>query len=264
LRAVKYTTYVAKGSALDNAEDVIFAKVVTYDKKAPRSIMVDIQKSLGGDAVVILQNDSRMALEIRVDDLSAQTLTTLAPLERSKKVYLEYKPEGYVFFPVYRYYDGKSGEIRTLDTISLADGIPMRPVPQGTGNAQVVTFDGKPAELYSPYAALILVNETNRGAYLMAGGGNGTRMESINGNTMINPGMETFELALQKQDSLTIGGLAIDLSLGKENIIAVPEYTYVAGYNYQLRVRGAGQKPLIQEVGKSDVTTLTIRLVNER
>lgn len=264
LRAVKYSTYTAKGSNLDAADDVIFAKIVTYDKKNPRTMSVDIQKSLGGDALIVLQNDSNMALEIRLDSLSSPTLTTLAPLERNKKVYLDFKPEGYVFFPIYKYYDRTSGEIRTLDTLNLADGVPMRPVPQGAGSAQVVSFDGKPAELYAPFAALVLVNETGRGAYLLQGGGNGTRMESIHGNTMINPGMETFELDLSKQESLTIGGLSIDLSLGRENVIAVPEYTYVAGGNYQVRVRGAGQKPVITEVGKSDTVQLTIRLVNER
>jgi hypothetical protein len=70
---------------------------------------------------------------------------------------MDFNPDGYVFFPVYEYYDRSSMGIRSIMAKDLADGIPMMP---------------------------------------------------------IIPGSETYELNLQKQERLKIGGLRIDLSLG--------------------------------------------------
>jgi hypothetical protein len=49
-----------------------------------------------------------MALQIRVDRPDGPTLKTLAPLERNKRVYMDFNPDGYFFFPVYQYYDRSS------------------------------------------------------------------------------------------------------------------------------------------------------------
>jgi hypothetical protein len=261
LRAVKESAYRAKGSNLVS-DDIIFAGLVVYDKSGSRNIQVNINQILGGEAYVVIQNDTNMALQIRVDRPDGPTLTTLAPLERNKKVYMEPNPDGYFFFPVYEYYDRASMGIRSITARDLADGIPMMPVVPGPGRSTpIINFDSKPADLFSPFATLIVTNETNRGAYLLEGS---SRKTNQNGTTMVNPGSETYELNLQKQRSLTLGGLSVDLSLGAANIIRIPEYTYEAGYNYQVRIRQGGEATQIIKLNKSDNDDFTILLVNER
>ncbi|MDR0585945.1 MAG: hypothetical protein LBG26_01765 [Treponema sp.] len=260
LRAVKETAYRSKGSNLAS-DDIVFAGLVVFDKNEPRAIQVNINKVLGGDAFVIIQNDTNMALQIRIDRPDGPTLTTLAPLERNKKVYMDFNPDGYFFFPVYEYYDRSSMGIRSIVAKDLADGIPMMPVIPGPGrDAPVINFEARPANLFSPFATLIVTNETSRGAYLLEGS---SRKTNQNGTTMINPGSETYELNLQKQERLKIGGLRIDLSLGAANTIPVPEYEYEAGFNYQVRIR-QGLPAEINRLGKSDSDDFGIVLVNER
>jgi hypothetical protein len=261
LRAVKESTYRSKGSSL-NSDDIIFAGLVVYDKGNPRAIQVNINQMLGGEAYVIIQNDTSMALQIRVDRPDGPTLTTLAPLERNKKVYMEPNPDGYVFFPVYEYYDRSSMGIRSITARNLADGIPMSPVIPGPGrDAPTINFDAVPANLFSPFATLVVTNETTRGAYLLEGS---SRKTNQNGTTMINPGSETYELNLQKQPMLRIGGLSVDLSLGAANVIRIPEFDYEAGFNYQVRIRQGGAAPEVIRLGKSDNNDFSIQLVNER
>ncbi|MDR3173130.1 MAG: hypothetical protein LBU19_02665 [Treponema sp.] len=259
LRAVKETVYRSKGSALQS-DDIIFASLVVFDKNEPRPVQVNIQKYLGGDAVIVIQNDTTMALQIRVDRPDGPTLTTLAPLERNKRVYMEFNPDGYFFFPVYQYYDRVNMGIRSLQAQSLADGIPMMPeIPRPGRDTPVITFDSAPANLFSPFATLIITNETDRGLYLLQGS---SRKTNQNGTTMINPGSETYELNLQKQNHLVIGGLKIDAGLGQAENIDIPEYDYKAEYNYQIRVR-RGARPVITELGKSDTSTPALTLLNE-
>jgi hypothetical protein len=259
LRAVKESVYRGKGSAVAS-DDVMFATLVVFNKSDARPITVSIQKYVGGDAEIIIQNDTSMALQIRVDNINGPVLTTLAPLERNKKIYMDFNSHGYMFFPVYQYYDRTSMGIRSIQPKSLADGIPMMPEPPRPGRpTPVVNFDAIPANMYSPFAALIVTNETNRGAYLLQGS---SRMTNQNGSTMINPGTETYELNLQKQPHLVIGGLKVDYSLGQANVVPIPEYDYKAEYNYQIRLR-QGAAPVITEMGKSDTSEPMLTLLNE-
>ncbi|MDR2193256.1 MAG: hypothetical protein LBP19_02145 [Treponema sp.] len=261
LRAVKETAYRSKGSDL-SSDDVIFAGIVAYNKDAPRAIQLDINKALGGDACIIIQNDSSMALQIRVDRPDGPTLTTLAPLERNKRVYMDFNPDGYFFFPVYQYYDRSSMGVRSVTAKSLADGIPMMPdIPRPGKDIPVINFDASPAGLFSPFATLLVTNETTRGGYLLEGS---SRKTNQNGTTMVNPGTDTFELNLQKQERLTFGSLSFDLNLGQANVVPIPEYEYQAGYNYQIRIRQGGQPATIEQLNKSDTDEFVIQLVNEQ
>jgi hypothetical protein len=259
LRAVKETVYRSKGSNM-SSDDIVFAGLVVFDKNDPRPITINIQKFLGGNAVITLQNDTSMAVQIRVDRPDGPNLTTLAPLERNKKVYMDFSPDGYVFFPVYQYYDRATMGIRSIMAQSLFDGIPMMPIiPRPGLDAPVVTFDSTPANLFSPFATLIITNESNRGVYLLQGS---SRKTNQNGTTMINPGSETYELNLMKQASLVIGGMAFDPVLGQANVIPIPEFEYRAEYTYQIRFRQGGL-PVISQLGKSDTSNLALRLLNE-
>jgi hypothetical protein len=260
LRAVKESAYRGKGSSL-GSDDIIFAGIVAYDKNDPRPIQVDINRVLGGDACIIIQNDTSMALQIRVDRPDGPTLTTLAPLERNKRVYMDFNPDGYFFFPVYQYYDRASMGIRSVTAKSLADGIPMMPeIPRPGRDVPVINFDSNPAGLFSPFATLIVTNETNRGGYLLQGS---SRKTNKNGTTMVNPGSETYELNLEKQEHLLIGGMFFDVNLGQANNIPIPEFDYEAGFNYQVRIR-QGQPASVTRLNKSDTDEFVITLVNER
>ena len=259
LRAVKETVYRTKGSNM-NSDDIVFAGLVVFDKNDPRPITINIQKFLGGEAVITIQNDTNMALQIRVDRPDGPTLTTLAPLERNKKVFMDFSPDGYVFFPVYQYFDRATMGIRSITAQSLFDGIPMMPeVPRPGRDAPVINFDSTPSNLFSPFATLIVTNESNRGVYLLQGS---SRKTNQNGTTMINPGSDTYELNLMKQSRLIIGGMAIDPVLGQANVVPIPDYEYRAEYTYQIRFR-QGAQPAIVELGRSDINNLAINLLNE-
>jgi len=259
LRAVKEVDYRSKGSRL-NSDDIVFAGLIAFDKNDPRAININIQRYLGGNAEITIQNDTNMALQIRLDRPDGPVLTTLAPLERNKKVYMDFNPAGYTFFPVYQYYDRSTQGIRSITAQSLYDGIPMMPIiPRPGVNIPIVNFDSTPANLFSPFAAVIVTNETTRGAYFLQGS---SRMTNQNGTQMINPGSETYELDLQKQPRLSIGGLSVDLGLGQANVVRIPEHNYRAEYTYQIRIR-QGAAPVITELGRSDTSSLAIVLLNE-
>jgi hypothetical protein len=209
----------------------------------------------------MLQNDSNMAMEVRLNSPTGPKLTTIAPLARNQKVYLQQNPDGYVFFPIYQYYDKESMAVRSVTTQNVAGGYPMNPQPEKPGMTMpIVNFDYDTSQLFSPFATLIVTNETTRGAYLLQGS---SRLTSTSGMRMINPGNETFELNLQKQEHLSIGGLAIDLSLGAQNYLNIPENDYQAGYNYQVRVRNDGVPLSVTQLNKSETDQFAIQLVNE-
>jgi hypothetical protein len=259
LRAVKESVYRSKGSSL-SSEDIIFAGLVTFDKDNPRQINLNIQKVVGGEARIVMENDTNMALQIRLDRPDGPILTTLAPFERSKEVYMDQNSMGYTFFPVYQYYDKASMGIRSVMATSLADGQSMMPeVPNATRPIPRIIWDGKPEGLFSPFATLLINNEMTGGIFLTTGL---NPMTNQNGTQMINPGIETYELNLQKQPSLTIGNLKIDPRQGAANIMDIPEFEYQAGHTYSIRVQ-RGVPPQINVVGQDDSSSLILVLINE-
>jgi hypothetical protein len=259
LRAVKESTYREKGSNL-NSDDIIFASLVIFDKSNARPITINIQRYVGGNAVVVMQNDTNMALQIRLDRPDGPVITTLAPLERNKRVFMDPNPMGYTFYPVYQFYDRTTMGIRSIMPNSVAEGRQMNPqVPRPGQPIPTITWDASIPSMFSPFATLLVSNETDRGAFMLQGSG---RMTSQTGNIMFNPGIETFELNLQRQQSLVIGGLSVDLGLGQANLIRIPDYTYEAETSYQIRIR-QGAAPTITPMGRSDTSSLRLELLNE-
>jgi hypothetical protein len=261
LRAVKETNYRAKGSNLAE-DDIIFAHIVTYDTRSPREVRINIQKSLGGEAQIYANNDSDMVLEIRLNSPTGQAITTLAPWERNKLIYLDPNSRGYQFFPVFQYYDRKAMGIRTVAANGLNDSIMMAPVVPGSGRSiPLLPFEFNSRDLFSPFATLIVRNEL-RGAIYFSQGTN--PLTSQSGMEMINPGTEIFELDLNNQKSLVMGGFNIDVGRGASNYIKIPDFKYEAGVNYELRVKSDGSIEQISAVGSADLSDLKIALVNER
>jgi len=260
LRAVKESVYRSKGSQLDS-DDVIFATLVVFNKTDARAVNVIIQRYVGGDAVVIMNNDTNMTMQIRVGRPDGDVLTTLAPLERNKRVYMAFEPLGYVFFPVYQFYDRATMGIRSIMAQSLFDGMPMMPRPPTPGQPiPVINWDANPQGLVAPFATLLIANESNRGCYLTRGG---SYMSNQNGTQMINPGIETYELNLNGQPSLRIGGMGIDFVLGAANIMEIPAFQFEAATTYQISAR-PGNAVIIERVGAVDTSgSLRLELLNE-
>jgi len=169
-------------------------------------------------------------------------------------------PDGYTFFPVYRFYDRANQGIRSITAQSLADGRFMNPVIPGQGNIPVVHFDATPSGFFSPFATLIIANESSEAVFLTMRGA--TRLTSQNGQRALNPGNHTFELNLEKQPKLPIGGLSFDPNKGAAQIVNIPEYTYEAEYTYRVSFR-PGAVPSVTRLQKADTSSLTIPLLNE-
>ena len=263
LRAVRASVYRSKGSSLNPETDVVYGGLVAFDRSKLRNTTIIIQQALGGDAEILMQNDTNMAVQIRINQPNGPVLTTLAPFERNKIVYLELNPRGYHFFPVFQYYDKANGMVQSLMPRSLADGVPMRPVAPGNRERRPeINFNTtNRADLFSPFATLIVSNEVTpqRGIFLIKG----ATMVSRNGNEMINPGWEElFELDLQKQSSFPIRDLQIDFGTGASERVAVEAYTYEAEYTYRVSVE-RGKQPKIEKLRKADSSNMAIELVNE-
>jgi len=140
LRAVKETTYRNKGSAI-TGNDEIFACLVSFDKNELNSILVVIPEFVGGDATVMFSNDSVMAAQIRVHQPDGPILTTLAPGQRLKQVYMDFFPNGYIFFPVYQYNDQETNGIKSI-VPDFSEGIVMMPMISRPGmNIPIVNLN---------------------------------------------------------------------------------------------------------------------------
>ncbi|MDR3147535.1 MAG: hypothetical protein LBU00_04055 [Treponema sp.] len=262
LRAVRESDYTSKGSNLEE-NDIRYAALISFDRNDPRPIKRSIQKDLGGDAQVLVNNDSELILELRINRRDGAAITTLGPWERDKVVYLDPNSRGYTFFPVWQFYDKASGGIRSIQPEGLEGSYQMRPVvPGGTQPIPRLPFalDGA-NDLFTPFATLTVRNETFSGINFQQGT---SPLTSRNGYEMINPGAETFELDLNNQPAMVIGGFTIDIGRGVANYLPVPEYRYEAGYNYVLRLRADGSLAPIEPLSKMDIIgDLRINLTNE-
>ncbi|MDR2102496.1 MAG: hypothetical protein LBP42_00155 [Treponema sp.] len=262
LRAVRESDYTAKGSKLEE-DDIRYAALITFDSNSPRPVKRIIQRDLGGEAQILVNNDSDLVLELRINSRDGQAITTLSPWERDKVVYLDPNSRGYTFFPVWQFYDKSSGGIRSIQPEGLEGSYQMRPVmPGGSQPIPRLPFSlSDMNELFTPFATLTVRNETFNGINLQRGS---SPLTSQNGYEMINPGAETFELDLSNQRAMVIGGLTIDIGRGRSAYLPVSEYRYEAGYNYVLRLRSDGTLAEIEPLGQMDIMgDLKISLANE-
>ncbi|MCL2180659.1 MAG: hypothetical protein FWB83_05980 [Treponema sp.] len=255
LRAVKDSVYRGKAGWLV-CDDVIFSILVTYDKINNRQIFVTVPEHTGGQAEALISNSTNFIVQFRVGRPDGEVLTTLLPLEMNKKIYMNYSSQGYLLFPVYQYYDLASN-VRANAAQSIQDGIVI--MPQLSGGSPVIQFD-RLISIFQPFSRLIVSNENNRSAYLVRGD---SYMTNQNGTQFINPGSEIYEINLNGQQSLDINNFYIDFRLGAANIIQIPEYTYEAGYTYQIRVE-LGRVPIITRLSRDRDTSIPrIELQNE-
>lgn len=264
LRAVKESVYRQKGSSLDK-DDVVFGSIVTYDSgNRSKRTEITIQSRNGGDGIVYFENDSNLVLELRLDDPTGELIAVLSPFQRKTAIHLDPNAYGYTYFPVYRYYDKKNNVIGTISTTDLSQGQSARPVVPGSGeNPQFVVFPRPDvSNIYAPVFKVRISNETDGGILFRSGM---TPQLSERGIGMINSGSmdETFEFSMKNRKEIEVGGLDFDIRKGNDKAIAIPRYTYKAGYVYTITLRDDYSVIISESEPDSDLNDLGIPLVNE-
>lgn len=274
LRAVKEDVFKKKKYNLDE-EDVVFAKMVVFNKDTPQDGKITINGSSGGEHGLYIENNSPFALEIRLNNINGPVLTTFSPHERARIVTMDPNPAGYKFYPTYVYYDARTGQLSSIQPSSEASGQTRRPLDLNQRRSmQLIRFNG-PSDDDLPIqpAYLTIVNQTGTEiAKLFNGGAN---LYSQKGYLALNPGeTDTYEMDIQpaSKDSMTFGTLEIDRDRGEAYIIQVeglngnPRPTLKRGVDYILYyIDNGGKFETVLEEGKerSFDPKATFQLLNE-
>lgn len=255
LRAVKESAYREKGSGISSA-DVIYAHIVTYDKKQPKTTQLNIDFRLGGTSYVIIENFTRMALEVVLDSPDGETLTTLAPNEMNKKVYLEPNVDAYVFYPIFKYYDETHDIVQSVEPDRGVARLMNPAIPSATVTTPVIKFDNTNiGNLSFRFATVIVVNESIEAIRLLQGSG---RVMNQNRTNVVNPGSETYSIFLG--DRAQVRSFSIEYG-GKD--YPVRRFEFVPGNTYQITFTREGETK-IEDLGGFNKNNLSINLVNPR
>ena len=255
LRAVPESAYRSKGSAI-SSEDVVFASIVNYDKRQPKITQLNIDFRLGGQAYVIIENRTRMALEVVLDSPSAEVLTTLAPMEMNKRVYLEPSTEGYVFYPIFKYYDRTNDVIVSVEPDRTVARRMNPAIPSQTVSTPTIPFDNTSiGNLSFRFATFIVRNEGREGIFLLEGS---NRIRHQNNYNIVNPGTEVFNIFLGDRPQRRVYNIEY-----ADTSLPLPIFEYVPGNTYQLTLRSDGRTEVV-DLGPFDKSDLSISLVNQR
>ena len=255
LRAVKENVYRSKGSNI-GSEDIVYANIVTFDKRQPRLTQLNIDVRLGGRAYVIIENHTRMALEIALDSPNAETLTALGPMEMNRRIYLEPSTEGYVFYPIFKYYDRTNDVIQSVEPDRAVARLMNPAIPSATVSTPAIKFDNTSiGTLTFRFATIIVRNEGIEAIRLLEGS---SRVMNQNRTNIVNPGTETYniylgERAQRRTYNIEYGGQSYPLRT----------IEYVPGNTYLVIFREDGTREL-NDLGEFDKKELSINLLNQR
>jgi len=255
LRAVPEDVYRTKGSGVDSS-DVVYAGIVTFDKREPKITVLNIDKRLGGSAYVIIENHTRMALEITLDNPKGEILTTLGPNEMNRKVYLEPSTEGYVWWPIFKYYDKTYDVVQSVEPDRGVARLMNPAIPSATVSTPTIKFDNTTiGAITFRFATIIVRNEGIEAIRLLEGSG---RVRNQNGTNVVNPGTETYSIfvgdrAQRRTYSIEYGGKDYPLK----------EMLYTPGNTYQILFRRDGTS-VVENLGEFDKSELSINLENQR
>ncbi|GHT86604.1 hypothetical protein FACS1894137_12420 [Spirochaetia bacterium] len=257
LRAVKESVYRSEGSLIES-KDVVYAQVITYDKKEAKAIQLDIDMRLGADSFVVIENFTQMALEVRLNSPRSETLTALGPIEMNKQVYLDIDPNGYVFYPVFKYYDDKNDVIQAVEPKGRGNGFLMNPAIPGPGvSTPVIQFRDEDLlkNLNFTFCTIIVRNEAEQGIYLQEGR---NRVMNQNHTNVVNPGRAVYNIYLGDNAQT----MAYNIGYSDQEI-AVQEYRYEPGKTYEIRFT-RDKRPIVTPLGDYSVNNLSINLLNQR
>jgi len=255
LRAVKESAYKSKGSGVDSS-DVVYSGIVTFDKRDPKITVLNIDIRLGGSSYVVVENHTRMALEIALDDPRGEILTTLGPNEMNRKIYLEPSTEGYVFWPIFKYYDKTYDVIQSIEPERAVARLMNPAIPSATVSTPTIKFDNlNIGAITFRFATIIVRNEGIEAIRLLEGSG---RVRNQNGTNVVNPGTETYsifvgERAQERTYSVEYGGKDYPLR----------RMLYKPGNTYQITFQRDGTSEVVN-LGEFNKSDLSIDLENQR
>lgn len=233
VRAVKVDVYEAKGGVVTE-KDVIFAKLVTFGnlKSSFR-----ISGEIGGDGKLLFENMSPYPVEVRLNNVAGEVLTTLPPYCKEQYVYVKPNSRGYVYYPTYLMYDKEKGQITSIIGKD-EDGQAARPA-EGNKTPQTVIFPMPNSKMYGTKVAYLTIRNESGRAFIFRN--DNTEIFSQNGYTMINSG-ETLTFEVESAENGTIfRSLNADFRVGsKENrfvkFFGGQPATLKAGVEYNISV----------------------------
>lgn len=152
LHAVLESDYSKKGTDI-NREEIVFTDIVVFDIYDLKMNNITVSQITMGNGEVLFSNSTGMAIQIRNGSPNGIVITTLAPFERNKKVYMEFDFYGYVLYPVF-YFSTNSTNSGIEIKIDQTGARRAMPVIQGKGNAPVIVFNS-PAEINDQFIRLL-------------------------------------------------------------------------------------------------------------
>jgi hypothetical protein len=237
-------------------EDVIYTGLISYDLNDPQSIERDIFAGIDPtqSTFIHVTNRSPYVLQLRLDSSDGETVATLAPGQRLKKIWIKPKDTGlpYEFFPTYVYADPKTGEINAFSDVENVNGKRFEPEPNGP-DIREITFTG-PGSGGPQYnvAFIRFQNDTNSLLNFMTASGNYKKNDR--GTTNTSPG-RTDSYQIDSGSSTmgkTYSNLIVrsdegEISIGSLEVFPGHIYDVVVttmNGTYQAAIRDAGVKSL--------------------
>lgn len=234
VRAVKVETYEENGGHITETNDVVFAKLVTFGnlKSSFR-----ISGEIGGDGTLLFENMSPYPVEIRLNNVTGEVLTTLPPYCKEQYVYIKPNKRGYVYYPTYLMYNKEKGQIDSIIGKD-EDGQAARPA-EGNETPQTVIFPMPNSKMYGTKVAYLTIRNESGRAFIFRN--DNTEIFSQNGYTMVNSG-ETLTFEVESTENGTeFRALNVDFRVGSEKNRFVKLFggqptTLKAGVEYTISV----------------------------
>jgi len=246
--------------------------MATYRKGTTYRIQID--NAFMGDYGFRVLNRGRIGMELRKDSPEGEKVSYLPAFQQNQMVYTE-NSEAVTLFPVYVFYNKKTGEVTTLKTTTLFGTTLVSPRPLTDETAiQTYAFPTKERSweeivgtLKSP-AAYITVRNYVMGQSIYFTVSGVQRLYSQNGFNSVGSGElnpPVFEVPAADEEE---GGIPIKFVIQLYGgLIEVPvlvegEETPPViknGYNYTVTIDGSGQDSFgytarIKEISKRDLT----------
>lgn len=233
VRAVKVAVYEENGGHITE-DDVVFAKLVTFGnlKSSFR-----ISGEIGGDGKLLFENMSPYPVEVRLNGVTGEVLTTLPPYCKEQYVYIKSNGRGYTYHPTYLMYDKEKGQINSI-TAKEEEGLSARPAV-GNETPQTLPFPMPNSKMYGAKVAYLTMRNESGRAFIFRN--DNTEIYSQNGYTMVNSG-ETLTFEVESTETGNVfRSLNADFRVGsKENrfikLFGGQPITLKAGVEYIISV----------------------------
>ena len=267
LRAMSYDEYTAKKSNLANAK-IEYSAMATYGQG--KKFSTEINPSYTGEFYYKVTNSGKIGMELRKDSPDGEKIGYLPALATNYTLYAD-STDGLSIFPVYVYFNKKTGQVTTIKADDHFDSVTVGPRPVTDSSvttielpAQGIKWNDIVGKLSSPVAYITCTNNvTNQGAYFTKAGT--TRIKGQNGYDMLNAGeTNTFEIAstgagtdLNIIITLYNGSIKVPAKDAEGNSVLIKngyDYTISLTFNGNDVRDASNYSAVITEVGKRDIS----------